>query len=53
MKKLRKLSLLLVLELGCMGAAMPGIVETEVVDITVNHFVLKTTGAENVGTVKV
>ena len=29
MKKLRKLSLLLVLELGCMGAAMPGIVESE------------------------
>ena len=48
MKKLRKLSLLLVLELGCMGAAMPGIVETEAADIIVNSFVLKTTGAENV-----
>ena len=33
MKKLRKLSLLLVLELGCMGAAMPGIVETKEVSI--------------------
>lgn len=48
MKKLRKLSLLLVLELGCMGAAMPGIVESEAADITVNYFVLKTTGAEKV-----
>ena len=46
MKKLRKLSLLLVLELGCMGAAMPGIVESERADITVNYFVLKTTGVE-------
>ena len=46
MKKLRRLSLLLVLELGCMGAAMPGIVESERADITVNYFVLKTTGVE-------
>ena len=46
MKKLRKLSLLLVLELGCMGAAMPGIVESEAANVTVNYFVLKTTGVE-------
>ncbi len=48
MKKLRKLSLLLVLELGCMGAAMPGIVESEAADITVNYYVLKTTGTVKV-----
>ena len=46
MKKLRRLSLLLVLELGCMGAAMPGIVESEAANVTVNYFVLKTTGIE-------
>ncbi|MCI7622590.1 MAG: hypothetical protein MSS73_05555, partial [Bacilli bacterium] len=48
MKKLRKLSLLLVLELGCMGAAMPGIVESEAANITVDYYVLKTTGVEKV-----
>lgn len=41
MKKLRKLSLLLVLELGCMGAAMPENVEAA--NIKVNYFVLRTT----------
>ncbi|MDY4155696.1 MAG: immunoglobulin-like domain-containing protein, partial [Bacilli bacterium] len=48
MKKLRKLSLLLVLELGCMGAAMPGIVESEAANITVDYYVLKTTGVQKV-----
>ena len=48
MKKLRKLSLLLVLELGCMGAAMPEDVGSRVANITVDYYVLKTTGVEKI-----
>ena len=48
MKKLRKLSLLLVLELGCMGAAMPVDVVSKEANITVDYYVLKTTGVEKV-----
>lgn len=51
MKKLRKLSLLLVLELGCMGAAMPGIVETENVSFTCAAGLINSTdGNGNPGT---
>ena len=51
MKKLRKLSLLLVLELGCMGAAMPGIVETESVSINCGARLINSTdGKGNPGT---
>lgn len=48
MKKLRRLSLLLVLELGCMGAAMPEDVGSRVANITVDYYVLKTTGVEKI-----
>ena len=41
MKKLRKLSLLMILELGCIGGAMPNLIEAKPAELTINTYELK------------
>ena len=44
MKKLKRLSLLMILELGCMGAAMPNLIEAKPAELTINTYELKVEG---------
>ncbi len=41
MKKLKRLSLLMILELGCMGAAMPNLIEAKPAELKINTYELK------------